>query len=333
MAPQRPAQRPRVAVVGPLNVDLFMRGEAPLDRVALTEWVGPSDVDLRVAGSVGYTVQVLHRLGADVAVCSSVGDDAFGSYVRAELEGKGLDCRDLMTAPGGTAIAIYVLLFGGLKRPMTYRLPGFQPWPDPPPVLEGDRPLPALVHSGGLLHFPEMHRRGLAGVFAEARRRGVMTSLDPQFPLVPTPPPWLPSIADVLAESDILLCDEGEIGAIFDLPLREAVVAAHRAGPRLVAVKRGASGSIVSDVRSVVVQPAVTLPAEAIREAVGAGDAYDAGFLLSVLGGDEPGAAARRATAAAALSLGGRGGSEGIAGPEAVEAALARVPPSAEEPA
>ena len=52
------SDRPRVVVVGPVNMDLFIRGEAPLDREALNLWVGTPDVELLVAGSIGYTLQV-----------------------------------------------------------------------------------------------------------------------------------------------------------------------------------------------------------------------------------------------------------------------------------
>jgi hypothetical protein len=48
---------PRVTVIGPTNADLFIRGDAPLDAERLRTWVGPSEVSVVAAGSVGYTVQ------------------------------------------------------------------------------------------------------------------------------------------------------------------------------------------------------------------------------------------------------------------------------------
>ncbi len=154
-----------------------------------------------------------------------------------------------------------------------------------------------------------------------------MTSLDPQFPLVDTPAPWLPHLSDVLAESDVLLCDEGEAGRMFAVDsIDEAISRAHAAGPRIVAIKRGANGCLVSDRERIVRQPAIPVPAELVREAVGAGDAFDSGFLDALLRGADIVAAARFATAAAALSLRARGGSEGIAGRAAVLATESEVP-------
>jgi len=327
VAPIGGADRPRVVVVGPVNMDLFIRGEAPLDRAALNMWVGSPDVELLVAGSIGYTIQVFARLDDAVEACSTVGSDAFGRHIRQELEARGVDCHRMTREAGETAIAIYMMLFGGLKRPLAVRMPGFEPWPDPPPLLDPDGAPPALVHSGGLLHFPSMWHRGLADVLARARAAGALTSIDPQFPLVDTPAPWLPHAADAIRESDVLLCDDHEARMIFGVDdLDEAIDRAHDAGPSIVAIKRGAAGSIVSDRRTRIDQPAVPVDEALVREAVGAGDAFDAGFLDALVRGQDLPAAARWATAAASLSLGARGGAEGIAGRAAVEARSLDVP-------
>ena len=327
MTPPRSADRPRIAVVGPVNMDLFVRGEAPLDREALNAWVGSPEVELLVAGSIGYTLQVFAKLGDHVEACSTVGSDAFGGHIRKELEARGVDCHGVVEADGETAIAIYVMLFGGLKRPLAVRMPGFEPWPDPPPLLDRDGPLPALVHSGGLLHFPDMWHRGLTAVFAHAREAGVPTSIDPQFPLVDTPAPWLPHVADVVQHSEVLLCDEREAKMLFNVgTIDDAIAHAHGAGPRIVVIKRGADGALVSDGRSVIHQPAIPVDPALVREAVGAGDAFDAGFLDALVRGGDVTTAARWGTAAASLTLGSRGGAEGIANRAAVEARTRDVP-------
>lgn len=318
---------PRVTLVGPVNMDLFLRGAAPLEPAALREWVGPSEVDLLVAGSIGYTAQAFARLGDQVELHTCVGDDAFGTHITRALDGAGIETRFVEQRAGGTAMAVYMLLFGGHKRPFTYRLPDFAPWPDPPWLVRPDEPLPDLVHSGGLLHFPRMWHLGLADALAAARAAGVRTAIDPQFPLVPTPAPWLPHVADVLAVADVLLCDEGEAGMLFDThDLAVAIERAHAAGPGLVVVKRGAAGSVASDGSRILEQPAVALPADSVREAVGAGDAFDAGFLDALVRGAALEDALRIATAAAALTLRGRGGAEGIADRSAVLAQAAHVP-------
>ena len=329
MAVREGPDRPRVVVVGPVNMDLFIRGEAPLEREALNAWVGSPDVELVVAGSIGYTLQVFALLDDAVEACTTIGGDAFGTHIRQELEARGVDCHRMVRTPGDTAMAIYMMLFGGLKRPLAVRMPTFEPWPDPPPLLDGGHPPPALVHSGGLLHFPGMWGRGLAEAFEQARAAGARTSIDPQFPLVDTPAPWLPYIADVIRHSDVLLCDEHEARMLFEVDSAlEAIGPAHAAGPRVVAIKKGAEGAVISDGRSVFDQPAVPVDEALVREAVGAGDAFDGGFLDALIRRHDVAAAARWGTAAASLSLTGRGGAQGIGGRAQVEAQLRHVPSS-----
>lgn len=322
-----PAGELRVGLVGPLNLDLFLRGTAPSQPAELNVWVGPSEVELLVAGSIGYPAQAFRRLGATVELHSHVGDDVFGAHIRSALVEAGISDRFLVGVPGQSAIAIYVLLFGGQKRPMTYQLPGSPPWPWRPDLIRPDEPVPALVHSGGLLHFPGMWHSGLAASFSLARQAGAVTSIDPQFPLDDRPAPWLPHVADVLAMSDILLCDEHELQRLFARgDLAADLAAAHAAGPGVVVVKRGPAGSLVSAAGSLIEQPAVPVPAHEVRDAIGAGDAFDAGFLDSYLRGASPAEAAAFGTAAARLTLSARGGAEGIADRAAVLEGLSRVP-------
>jgi len=69
-----------VAVVGPLNVDLLISGEAPSSFEELTRWEGPADIQMTAAGSVGYLAQDLARLGLDVGLVSCLPDDQLGAF-------------------------------------------------------------------------------------------------------------------------------------------------------------------------------------------------------------------------------------------------------------
>jgi sugar/nucleoside kinase (ribokinase family) len=101
---------------------------------------------------------------------------------------------------------------------------------------------------------------------------------------------------------------------------------AHAAGPRIVVVKRGPEGSKVSADGRVLDQPAISVAATSVREAVGAGDAFDAGFLDSLARGGSAAEGARQGTAVAALSLIARGGADGILDRAMVDRARKDVP-------
>jgi sugar/nucleoside kinase (ribokinase family) len=303
----------RIDCVGPLNIDLLIRGTAPLDPAELRQWVGPSEVELLTAGSIGYTVQALARLGCAIRVFSAVGNDAFGEQILRELAAQGIDTSGVRVEPGITSIAIYPLLFGGTKRPMTYRLSDIMPWPPMVEVGDGDQRPDCLLFAG-LLHFKNMYRSGMAMSFAAARGASVVTALDPQFPLEPTPVPWLPHISDVLAHTDVFFCDEHEAESIFQAGSpAKAAAAAIGYGCRTAVVKMGPAGAIIADSTGLIEQPAVSL-GHRVDETVGAGDSFDAGFLAALLRGAGPADAARHATATAACSLMRAGGALAING-------------------
>ena len=305
---------PRIDCVGPLNMDLLVRGSAPADPAALAGWVGPAELELLVAGSIGYPVQALARLGCAVRVFSTVGDDAFGGQIVRELAAQGVDTSGIAVLPGVTSVAIYLLLFGGTKRPMAYRLSELDPWPALPSQAgaAGERPgrRPDALLLAGLLHFPRMYNGAMAHVFAAARAAGVLAAFDPQFPLEPTPPPWLPHIADVLAQTDVFFCDEHEADAIFGAGSPAgAAAAALSHGCRTAVIKLGERGAIIADRDRVIEQPAVGLQ---VDETVGAGDSFDAGFLAALVRGADLVTAGREATATAACSLVRPGGAVAI---------------------
>ena len=317
---------PRVDCVGPLNMDLLIRGHAPADPAELVSWVGPSQVELLVAGSIGYTVQALARLGCAVRVYSAVGDDAFGAQILRELGSQGIDVSGVAVVPGMTSIAIYPLLFGGTKRPMTYQISDARPWPDSVPADTGPGRPDGLLFAG-LLHFRRMYRGGMAATLAAARAAGIVTALDAQFPLEPTAAPWLPHISDVLACADVFFCDENEAENIFcaDSAAR-AALAALDLGCQVAVVKLGDRGAVIADRNGgLTKQPAVDL-GRRVNDAVGAGDSFDAGFLTAFLSGADPVEAGRRATATAACSLLRAGGARAI-DPAGMEAMLPSVPP------
>ncbi len=90
---------PRILVVGDMMLDRYVWGEAgrispegpiPVLRIASEE--------LR-AGGAGNVVLALLRLGAEVAACGVIGDDAPGVLLKEELEEFGGDSTGILVAP------------------------------------------------------------------------------------------------------------------------------------------------------------------------------------------------------------------------------------------
>jgi sugar/nucleoside kinase (ribokinase family) len=275
-----------VSVIGPLNIDLLITGDGPPTWESLPVWDGPASMEMTAAGSVGYTVQNLARLGLDVRVSSCLPDDPLGVFIADTLQRAGVGTDLVRMVPGTVGgIGVYMLLFGSRKRPLMYRLPTHELWPSALSTREIDALLSArLLHCGGYLHYAAAWHGGTRDLFREARRRGIRTAMDPQFPLAPLAPPWLPALADVLPYVDLLFVDETEarhLTACADIDTAAAALRA--AGAQTVIVKQGADGSTLYGESGQQHQDAVVMGT--LVDTIGAGDTFDAGVLYGWLQG------------------------------------------------
>ncbi len=312
-----------VVAVGTLNVDLIIIGEAPRDMEALTQWVSPALVELTAAGSVGYCAVDLARLGLRVSLLSSVADDIFGEWILRQLQTEGVDTRAVGVERGSSSgIGIYILLFGSRKRPLTGRLATHAPWPAQlSPVQQKHLQEARLLHCGGYLHYPQMWGQPTEKLYREAKQRGLITSVDTQFPLVPVEGTWMKCFRALLKDVDLLFTDESEAQAITGASTpSDALAELLSAGPRLVVIKQGAQGALLASKEQLIQQPA--FPVEHITDSIGAGDAFDAGVLYGTLAGWDLRQTARFAAATAAFTLKGVGGSQTAATVAEVEAFL-----------
>lgn len=273
-----------VTIIGPLNIDMIMIGEGPANWQELPTWDGPADIEMAVAGSIGYTTGDLAKLGLDVLVSSCVSDDSMGSFILESLKRIKVDISMIKPVVDSKAgIGVYMLLFGSRKRPLAYRMPTHPAWPKSYSKVEIDSLLDAkLIHCGGYLHFKDMWHGATVDIFREARQRGLITSLDSQFPLFAMDPPWMTAMLDILPFVDILFCDEVEARKITaQKALTDCARTLMDQGVGTVIIKQGAEGSTIF-------QKGFEFHQEAIKQgelvdSIGAGDAYDACFIYATL--------------------------------------------------
>ncbi len=90
----------------------------------------------------------------------------------------------------------------------------------------------------------------------------------------------------LLDDVDVLFGNEEEIVRLFGVPSFDGAIEAAAESGLLVAVTRGALGSVVLTARGPVTVPAVPVPA--VVDTTGAGDLYAAGFLYGLTHGHEP---------------------------------------------
>ncbi|MFN8620826.1 MAG: PfkB family carbohydrate kinase [Chloroflexota bacterium] len=267
-------------------------GAAALDLIATVD--GPLGIDQRVVahdavltgGGVAATAAVaLARLGVDVSIVGTVGDDDASRLVRAGLEAEGVEVGALRSVPGRPAMSpILVDRATGARAIAAFH-------PDEPPLIDA-----AAVERGAGAAWVHVDHLGWRSVRA-LRAAGVTTpiSLDHGNP---TPDVDL-ALIDLYAPTEARLLERFP-----GLSTEAAIRAALGEGPRIVAVTRGAGGSLAGwraadgEVR---LTDAPAFPVEVVST-LGAGDVFH-GALLAALVRDLPVPdALRHANAAAALS-------------------------------
>ena len=101
------ANRPRIVVLGSINMDLVATTPA-LPQPGETV-MGAGFATLPGGKGANQAVAAA-RLGADVRMIGGVGDDTFGPMLLASLEANGVGVEDVMTTPGlSSGIAVILL--------------------------------------------------------------------------------------------------------------------------------------------------------------------------------------------------------------------------------
>ncbi|MDQ7820484.1 MAG: sugar kinase [Armatimonadota bacterium] len=259
-------------------------------------------------GDTSNVVVAAARLGASAGYITRVGDDAFGrSFLRLWAQ-EGVDAsRVVVDREASTGVYFIARYAGG--HSFTYYRAGSAASRLTPGDLDRDYLRRArVVHTSGITQAISPSARDTAAAAMEiARGAGVRVSYDLNLRPRLAPVPHLRTlVAEALPRADIVFLSEEDAGHLDDTRPAEAVAEdLCGRGPRLVILKRGAAGCLVITAGGE--RWAVpSWPVEVV-DATGAGDAFDAGFLVEWLRGVPPPEAARLATAVGALTAAGLG--------------------------
>ncbi|HSL32342.1 MAG TPA: carbohydrate kinase family protein [Candidatus Limnocylindrales bacterium] len=301
MAGSVPGREFDLLVAGELNPDIVVSGDDVEPAFGQVERL-VRRIALTVGSSSAITACGAARLGLRVAFVGVVGDDPFGRWMLEALAARGVDvgaCRVDSSLPTGASVI--------LARP------------DDRAILTSTGTMAALtaddlpdgllaradhIHVGSLF-LQDRLRAGLAGVFGRAKALGLTTSFDPGWDPSGT---WDGGISSILEATVVVLPNREEARRITDgegdLEAGQALAAR---GP-VVAMKLGPQGGLV-----VTRDAAARLDAPDVEivDAIGAGDAFDAGFLAGWLDGRPPADCLRLAVACGSLSVRAAGGTEG----------------------
>jgi len=314
-----------VVVIGTTTVDLFLTGIERLPGAGADEFT-PQNVAfldqppiMVLGGNAANSAYVLAGLDTPTSLCSVIGRDTLGALVLDWLKQRGVVLDGMIQAESWATSSTTVAIDRSLHRLSFHHRggsPEFSPEEVPPELVSQARCL--LLTSYHLL--PKFRGRGGVELLAQARRSGSLTGLD----IGPAIPPVanLEELTPLLRHVDYLLGNVYEITACTRLPnLDEACSALLAAGAGTVVVKRGSEGASAFtrtgriDVAGFAVKTDFT---------VGAGDAFNAGFLHALLADGAVDRALRFANAVAALVVQAKNGVFGSPDAREVRAFLAR---------
>jgi sugar/nucleoside kinase (ribokinase family) len=265
------ARSPRVVVLGDLVLDVVLSPDRPLRRG--TDVAGR--VTFRQGGSASTTARWFARLGMDAALVTAIGADGPGDALVAYLESRGVRVHAVRFAGSRTG-RLGVIVEDGERSFVADRAAMY---------LLGPRHLRASWFAGiALLHLPSYSLVGerLAAASARAARlakaQGAFVSVD------------LSSAGFIASEGPGLML--GRVAALApDVLLAtdsEAAEATAGAGLRplldiapVVVIKSGPGGAVARLPGGMSVR--VPVRAMTATDTTGAGDAFDAGFLATLV--------------------------------------------------
>ena len=289
-----------VIVVGDLNVDM----EILLPAAPGVIEHGNRPPRLLGGGSTANTAAALARLGIPTRFVGTVGDDGYGRLAVADLAAAGVDTSAILeTALSPTVMVIVVIPPSGERLiyvwPPTGGAHAALTPPDTVPAVAGAE----WLHVSGICLRVEPARDALLAAMETARADAVPVSFDLNLRLENWG--WDDAFRDVVMKaverSDVVVGAAGdEISALasIDDPVDAALSLA--GDHRLVVARLGADGAVACSSEGVVTVPGFQVD---VVDTVGAGDAFNAGFIAARLHGEGTEESLRLGNAVAALSI------------------------------
>jgi aminoimidazole riboside kinase len=311
-----------VVVLGDVNVDLSL--QVP-DRSVTRSERTLREPELTGGGTAGNTAAALARLGVPVEFAGSIGDDGFGRWLAADFASLGVGRRGLVVVDVPTPQVIALLEPDGERSLFV--------WPTDGGALTRLRPDDldtglitgaAWLHTTGMCLRASPVRDAVLAAMRTARAAVVPVSLDLNLRIEL----WgLDAERRATVEAAVDLADvvlgngQEELVPLAGASSIEAALTAIGGTRRTVVARLGAAGALARAQDGSLVRSA-GFPVVA-RNAVGAGDAFNAGFVAACVQGRTLPEALRWGNAVAALKVSRPGGARDLPSRGETEALLA----------
>ncbi|MGW6837052.1 sugar kinase [Streptomyces sp. NPDC054949] len=273
-------------------------------------------MEVSVAGAEANVAIGLSRLGHRVAWAGCVGDDEFGALVLRTLRAEQVDVSHARTDTDGRPTGLLVREdgIGDLATVRYYRSGSAGSSVRPDDILPALTPKVRILHLTGITPAlsPSAANAVLAAA-ARARELGILVCLDVNYRARLWPAEQArESLLPLARTADILVASANELHLVGDGPSlgeQEAAAALLAQGRSEVVITRGGDGASVITPDGTVSAPVRRVP---VKDVIGAGDAFVAGYLSALLDGLCVEERLHRATTTGAFAVTTRGDWEGL---------------------
>ncbi len=283
----------KIVVIGSANIDLVAVTRI-LPRAG--ETIHGESFFSEPGGKGANQAFAAAKLGGDVAMLGRIGDDEYGSRIRASLESIGCDISGLRVGSGRTGVAVILVTESGQNSIVV--IPGanesFRP-----SDLEADAA--RLADARFALLQLEIPTETVISAAKAARRFQAQVILDPA-PARPDLPIELLSRVDILTPNEneamqLLGHDPAPLSAAAAVDIARQLQ--HR-GVRTVVIKLGPRGCLLADGEDMALIPA---PEVRVTDTTGAGDVFNAALAVACSEGASLLDGCKAAVLAASLSV------------------------------
>ncbi len=265
-------------------------------------------MELHAGGCAANTGIGLAKLGVNTAIAGKIGSDGFGDFLVNTFASHGINTDGVVRDSVAATSATMVLVHGDGERSFLHYL-GANAALKYEDIDRARMVDTKILHVAGALVMPGIDGEPTASLLKEAKEAGVITALDTVWDATGA---WMAKVAPSLPYVDYLLPSYEEARMLAGGLEKPDEIAAFLidAGASTVGLKMGERGSYFQTRGGDTLNLPV-LPVQAV-DALGAGDAFVAGFLAGIARGWDIERSARFATAVGACCVTALGATTGV---------------------
>lgn len=267
----------------------------------------------KTAGAESNVAIGMAKLGHTSGWVGKIGEDEFGEFILRELRGEGVDISHAIKTPGApTGLMFKQFDAQGQTSVFYYRKDSAGSSLCPDDIDPDYISCAKILHISGITPaLSESCARTVAYAVEIARRAGCLVSFDPNIRLkLWSAQSAKAALFPLLSQSDIVLLGEDEGELLLDTNRPDQMIERLRAmGVGRIGLKLGAQGAQAADRTNTFLIPPVKVR---VVDTVGAGDAFNAGFLAGVIEGRDIEACGRMGALMGAMAVSSYGDVEGL---------------------